>query len=177
MAPERIERLRRIAAMTWRRTLDDRVGISWEEKQRKERTPAVPLPVAEKLIDDKPEHLIERAENERMPEDNRWGFKLDVPEYKCNRGELYNLEVARGTLSARMMAIADIFEALTAADRPYKKAKTLSEALRILGFMRDDRHINADLFELFLTSGVWRRYGEQYLRHEQIDKVDIGQYL
>ena len=77
MAPERIERLRRIAAMTWRRTLDDRVGISWEEKQRKERTPAVPLPVAEKLIDDKPEHLIERAENERMPEDNRWGFKLD----------------------------------------------------------------------------------------------------
>ena len=76
-----------------------------------------------------------------------------------------------------MMAIADIFEALTAADRPYKKAKTLSEALRILGFMRDDRHIDADLFELFLTSGVWRRYGEQYLRHEQIDKVDIGQYL
>ena len=76
-----------------------------------------------------------------------------------------------------MMAIADIFEALTAADRPYKKAKTLSEALRILGFMRDDRHINADLFELFLTSGVWRRYGEQYLRPEQIDEVDIGQYL
>ena len=76
-----------------------------------------------------------------------------------------------------MMAIADIFEALTAADRPYKKAKTLSEALRILGFMRDDRHIDADLFELFLTSGVWRRYGEQYLRPEQIDEVDIGQYL
>jgi len=235
MAPERIERLRRIATMTWRRTLDDRIGISWEEKQRKERTPAATLPVMEKLIDDKPEHLIERGDNDRMPVDNPWGFRLDVPEYKYNRGERYNLEVARGTLSAeerykindhmvqtiimleklpypkhlrdvptiagghhetmdgkgypkrltreqmsltaRMMAIADIFEALTAADRPYKKAKTLSEAVRILSFMRNDRHIDPELFELFLTSGVWRRYGEQYLRPEQIDEVDISQYV
>ena len=80
-------------------------------------------------------------------------------------------------LQGRILAIADVFEALTAKGRPYKNPNTLMEALRILGFMRDDRHINADLFELFLTSGVWRRYGEQYLRHEQIDKVDIGQYL
>ena len=58
------------------------------------------------------------------------------------------------------MAIADIFEALTAADRPYKKPKTLSGALRIMGFMRDDRHIDADLFDLFLRSGVYRTYAE-----------------
>ena len=97
MAPERIERLRRIAEMTWTRTLDDRVGISWEERQRKDRTPAPSLPTVENLIADKQEHLIERAVNERMPADNPWGFNLDVPEYKYNRGELYNLEVMRGT--------------------------------------------------------------------------------
>ena len=235
MAPEHIEHLRQIAATPWIRTLDDRIGISWEEKQRKERTPAPSLPTVEKLICDKQEHLIERADNERMPTDNPWGFKLDVPEYKYNRGELYNLEVARGTLSdeerfaindhvvqsiimleklpypkylrkvpsiagghhetmngkgypkrltreetlltARIMAIADIFEALTASDRPYKKAKTLSESIYILSFMQKDEHIDPDLFTLFLQSGVWRTYAEKYLVAEQIDEVDIQQYL
>ena len=100
MAPERLQRLQEIAGRTWMRTLDDRLGISWEERRRKERTPAPNLPAVEKLIDDKQEHLIERADTEHMPEDNPWGFMLDVPEYKYNRGELYNLEVARGTLSA-----------------------------------------------------------------------------
>jgi len=235
MAPEKTERLRRIAERTWARTLDDRIGISWEEKQRKERTPASPLPVQEKLLDDKTEHLIEREESERIPADNPWGFKLDVPEYKFNRGEIYNLSISRGTLSteerfkindhmiqtiimldklpypkhlrdvpiiagchhetmdgkgypkrlsrdqmpltARMMAIADIFEALTASDRPYKKAKTLSEAIRILSFMRNDRHIDPDLFDLFLTSGIWLEYAHRFLQPEQIDEVDISQYL
>ena len=99
MAPERLDRLRSIAETTWMRTLDDRLGISWEERQRKARTAAPDLPVAERLLDDKPEHLIERTDAERMPADNPWGFKLDVPEHQYNRGELYNLAVARGTLS------------------------------------------------------------------------------
>ncbi|EDY37402.1 chemotaxis sensory transducer family protein [Cyanobium sp. PCC 7001] len=73
---------------------------------------------------------------------------------------------------ARMMAIADIFEALTAADRPYKPAKTLSQALRIMAFMRNDQHIDPDLFELFIRSGVYRRYAEQYLQPQQRDAVD-----
>ena len=80
-------------------------------------------------------------------------------------------------LTARMMAIADIFEALTASDRPYKKAKTLSEAIRILSFMRNDKHIDPDLFELFLTSGIWLEYAQRFLQTEQIDEVDISQYL
>lgn len=78
---------------------------------------------------------------------------------------------------AKMMAVADIFEALTAGDRPYKKAKTLSESLKILSFMKKDKHIDPDLFELFLTSGAYLEYAEQFLRPEQIDKVDIAQYL
>jgi len=81
------------------------------------------------------------------------------------------------SLTARMMAIADIFEALTASDRPYKKAKTLSEAIRIMSFMRNDQHIDADLFKLFLTSGTWLEYGRKFLEPEQIDEVDVTSYL
>jgi HD-GYP domain-containing protein (c-di-GMP phosphodiesterase class II) len=81
------------------------------------------------------------------------------------------------SLAARMMAIADIFEALTAADRPYKQGKTLSEALKIMSFMKRDQHVDPDLFDLFLTSGVYRRYAERFLRPEQVDAVDIAQYV
>ncbi|GAG67847.1 unnamed protein product [marine sediment metagenome] len=80
-------------------------------------------------------------------------------------------------LTARMMAIADIFEALTASDRPYKKAKPLSEAIRIMGFMNKDSHIDPDLFRLFLSSGVYLDYAREYLDPEQIDAVDISEYL
>jgi HD-GYP domain-containing protein (c-di-GMP phosphodiesterase class II) len=75
------------------------------------------------------------------------------------------------------MAIADIFEALTAADRPYKTPKTINEALRIMSFMRNDQHIDADLFDLFLQSEVYRTYAERYLNPVQVDAVDVGQYL
>jgi HD-GYP domain-containing protein (c-di-GMP phosphodiesterase class II) len=81
------------------------------------------------------------------------------------------------SMPARMMAIADIFEALTASDRPYKKAKKLSESLKIMMFMNKDQHIDEDLFELFLTEGVWREYAEAFLDPEQIDDVDISQYM
>lgn len=78
---------------------------------------------------------------------------------------------------ARMMAVADIFEALTAVDRPYKKGKTLSQALRIMSFMVKDQHIDAQLFKLFLTSGIYLQYAKEYLKPEQIDTVDIAEYL
>jgi HD-GYP domain-containing protein (c-di-GMP phosphodiesterase class II) len=78
---------------------------------------------------------------------------------------------------ARMMAIADIFEALTAVDRPYKKGKTLSEAIKIMSFMKKDHHIDPDLFELFLRSGAYREYAERFMKPEQIDQVDLTAYL
>ncbi|TXL23318.1 diguanylate cyclase, partial [Methylococcaceae bacterium HT2] len=79
-------------------------------------------------------------------------------------------------VTARIMALADIFEALTASDRPYKKAKTLSEAIRIMSFMVKDKHIDPDVFRLFLSSGIYQQYAEQYLNPVQIDEVDISQY-
>jgi HD-GYP domain-containing protein (c-di-GMP phosphodiesterase class II) len=234
MVDEKIDRLRAIAAKTWNRTLDDNLGLSWEELKRKDSRNHA-LPVAENLLADKAEHLIKRDEKDRIPEDNQWGFKVKTPRYKYNRGELYNLSVKKGTLSeeeryminghmiqtiimlnnlpypktlrnvpliagshhetmdgngypkklvmseqpltARMMVIADIFEALTASDRPYKKAKTLNESIRILSFMRNDKHIDAELFDLFLSSGVYLEYAKKFLSPEQIDEVNISDYL
>lgn len=78
---------------------------------------------------------------------------------------------------ARMMAIADIFEALTAGDRPYKKAKTLSESVRIMSNLKANQHIDPELFDLFLSSGVYRQYAERFMAPEQIDEVEIAQYV
>jgi HD-GYP domain-containing protein (c-di-GMP phosphodiesterase class II) len=107
-----------------------------------------------------------------------------IPEYAGTHHETligtgYPRKLTAEELSvpARIMAIADIFEALTASDRPYKKAKTLSEAIRILSFFRKDQHIDADLFELFLKSGVYRRFAERYLAPEQMDEVEVEAYL
>ena len=74
------------------------------------------------------------------------------------------------SIPARIMVIADIFEALTASDRPYKKGKTLSQAIKIMGFMKKDEHIDAELFDLFLNSGVHLEYAKRYLKPEQLDE-------
>ena len=235
MAPERIERLQRIAERRWRRTLDDRAGVSADELRRRQQEPAQPLPAWEPLLADRPHHRIARLPQQRLPADNPWGFTMAEPELLYNRGELHNLSVSRGTLSAeerykinehiiqtirmlaalpfpehlravpeiagghhettdgrgyprgltaeqmsplaRMMAIADVFEALTAADRPYKSGKPLSVALAILVTMAIERHLDAELLELFLEAGVWRTYAERFLPAEQRDAVDLGALL
>lgn len=107
-----------------------------------------------------------------------------VPEYACAHHEtMKGTGYPRGllkeqiSLPARIIAIADIYEALTASDRPYKKAKTVSEAIKILSMLKKEEHIDGDLFELFLRSGVYLRYAQKYLKPEQIDAVDITQYL
>jgi HD-GYP domain-containing protein (c-di-GMP phosphodiesterase class II) len=232
MAPEKLERLKTIAAQTWQRHFDDRLGLSHDESKRYSAEPAE-LPATERLIDDKPHHIIARTDLRVL--DPKWGFKVNVPEHLYNYGELYNLSVGRGTLTEeerfkinehvihslvmleqlplpknlkrvpeyagthhetltgtgyprklnaaqlsvpmRIMAIADIFEALTACDRPYKKAKTLSESIKILSFFKKDGHIDPVLFDLLLTSGVYQRYAEKYLLPEQIDEVDIAKFV
>lgn len=103
----------------------------------------------------------------------------NVPEYAGGHhervdGNGYPKQLNKDQLSipARIMGIADIFEALSAGDRPYKKAKTLSESLRILGFMCKDGHIDPDLFKLFVKEKIYLEYGKKYLKPEQIDEVD-----
>lgn len=80
-------------------------------------------------------------------------------------------------IAERVMAIADIFEALTAADRPYKPPKTLSESVKILVAMAREGHVDGQLLQLFLSSGVYRQYAERFLRTEQIDEVDVAYWL
>ena len=235
MAPEKIERLKRIAARTWVRTLSDRIGLSQAERARLSAFPEPDLPARERLLDDKPQHAFHWSDKPRPAFDDQYGFKMSIPDVEYNRGEIHNLCIPYGTLTpeerfkvndhviqsvamleqlpfpaylkrvpeyaaghheradgsgyprgltrddmsipARIMAIADIFEALTATDRPYKAAKKLSEVIAIMARMRQDNHIDPDLFELFLRADVYRRYAEAFLKPEQIDDVDVAQYL
>jgi hypothetical protein len=239
MAPAKVARLEKIAQTQWLRTLDDRIGIAHEELQRKQKTPRPELPMAEPLLSDRPEHIIARPERERLNPDaaqgNVWGFALETPQHLYNRGELYNLSISRGTLTAedrckindhivqtikmlsslpfpkhlsqvpeiagghhekmdgtgypkrlkreqmsapaRMMAVADIFEALTAVDRPYKKGKLLSEAIKIMGFMVKEQHVDPDIFALFLRTGVYLEYARRFMKPEQIDPVNAEETL
>src|SRR5882724_2575187 len=89
-------------------------------------------------------------------------------------GKGYPRGLTRGQMSvqARVMGIADIFEALTAKDRPYKKGKTLTESLQILGRFKLNGHIDPDLFDIFIRKKVYLKYAEQFLDPDQIDEVD-----
>jgi hypothetical protein len=81
------------------------------------------------------------------------------------------------SIPARIMAIADIFEALTSQDRPYKDPMPISVALGILKKMRDSNHIDADLYRVFVQDRVWKRYGDAALAPAQIDVADPSPYM
>ena len=222
-----VERLGAIGRRTWTRTLDKRLGVSRGERERMDKANVPPAPVTECLLADNPEHIIPRTSKDMLPPENRWNFKLDVPDALYNRGELHNLSIRAGTLTleerykindhitrtimmlerlplskelsaareivaahhetmdgkgyprrlvreemswpARIMAVADIFEALTAWDRPYKDSKKLSEALKIMDGFKERDHIDPDVYELFLRSGIPQRYAAEYLHPEQND--------
>lgn len=221
-----LERLQTIGQRTWMRTLDKRLGVGRDERTRMGEDSEL-LPVSEKLLSDKNEHLITHSSASNLDEYSALGIKTKMPMNLYNRGELCNLSVARGTLNfeerykindhttqtilmlnklplpkrmknvpnlagnhhetldgkgyprqlhqedidikTRMLAIADIFEALTAADRPYKPAKTLSEALTILKIFQDNKHIDSDVYELFIKENIPQKYAKKYLLPEQYD--------
>ncbi|EHN69956.1 HD domain-containing phosphohydrolase [Aliivibrio fischeri] len=227
---DNIDRLHSLATRTFTRTLDKRLGLSWEETQllsdSDKQTPSI-----ETVLQNNSSHLIPWDLNRKTDEQ----FNLQPHPFKFNHGEIYNLAVQRGTLTneerflindhiiqtinmlkalpypdhlknipliagghheqmsgkgypygipaselpitARMMAIADIFEALTASDRPYKTPKKLSESLKILAFMAKNKHIDASLFSLFLTDEVYLNYADKFLSSEQIDDVNIQELI
>ena len=106
----------------------------------------------------------------------------NVPEYAGGHhermdGKGYPRGLTRDQMSvqSRCMGIADIFEALTARDRPYKKGKTLSESLSILGKFKLGGHIDPDLFDVFMWEKVYLKYAEQCMDKEQVDDVDLAQ--
>jgi HD-GYP domain-containing protein (c-di-GMP phosphodiesterase class II) len=106
---------------------------------------------------------------------------VNVPEYAGGHHERMDgkgyprgLNRAQMSVQARVMGIADIFEALTAKDRPYKPGKTLSESLAILGKFKENGHIDPDLFDIFIKDQVYLRYAREFLDPEQIDQVDLA---
>ena len=105
----------------------------------------------------------------------------NVPEiagnhHECINGKGYPRGLTGDELSvrARIMCIADIFEALTSPDRPYKKGMMLSQALTIIGRMVEDNHLDRELFKLFVHSRAYMQYAEQYMVAAQIDEPDLS---
>ena len=105
----------------------------------------------------------------------------NVPEYAGGHHEKMDgsgfpkgLQKDEMSVQARIMAVADIFEALTARDRPYKQGKKLSECLRIMGSMKKNRHIDPDIFDIFIKNKVYLDYAEEFLEPNQIDEIDVS---
>jgi HD-GYP domain-containing protein (c-di-GMP phosphodiesterase class II) len=175
MRDEDIEHVKRIAQYRWRDVSGHEAEFLTSDEVKNLTIRAGTLTEDERKVIN--HHIVATI---RMLEALPWPKHLTkVPEYAGGHhermdGKGYPKGLTRDEMSvqARCMGIADIFEALTAKDRPYKKGKTLSESLEILGRMRQNHHIDPDLFDVFVRRKVYRRYAEMFLDREQIDEVD-----
>ncbi|HSC86488.1 MAG TPA: HD domain-containing phosphohydrolase, partial [Polyangiaceae bacterium] len=179
LPPDAQERIRRIGARTFVEGGESRPLLDENELEN--------LTISRGTLTDDERLIINghMVETIRMLEALPFPKHLQrVPEYAGGHhekmdGHGYPKGVYAGDMSvpARAMAIADVFEALTAADRPYKSAKRLSEAMKIMGFMKRDNHLDPALFDLFVTSGTYRRYAAQFLDPSLLDSVDEAALL
>jgi HD-GYP domain-containing protein (c-di-GMP phosphodiesterase class II) len=177
MSDEQRERVRRIAAYRWvgpggaeepllsvEETENLQIGrgtLSMRERQIINNHVAVTIKMLESLP--YPKHL------RRVPE-----YAGGHHEKMDGTGYPQGLSRVQMSIPARMVAIADVFEALTANDRPYKKAMPLSQSLKILGRMKLESHIDPDLFDVFMHDQVYLKYARQYLSPKQIDNIDLA---
>jgi response regulator RpfG family c-di-GMP phosphodiesterase len=170
-------RVSQIAAYSWTNAQGERARFLSEEEERNLLVAYGTLNSAEREVIN--HHIVATI---KMLEALPWPRHLaNVPEYAGGHhermdGKGYPRGLTRDQMSvqARVMGIADIFEALTAKDRPYKKGKTLSESLAILGRMKEGGHIDPDLFDLFVRERVYLRYAREFLDPDQIDEVDVS---
>ena len=239
MRDEDIERLSVIGRRTWLRYFDDRIGISHDELLHIQGTPVAALPASEELLADKPMHLIPWYDGvppvQAGDPRNIWGFDMIPPKVMNNYGEIYNLTIRRGTLTAeerfkindhivqtirmltslpfpkslrrvpeiagrhhekmdgtgypcripgdkmtlpeKVMAVADVFEALTAVDRPYKDAKNLTQTLGIMANMVKEQHLDKDIFNFFLSSGIYLEYAKAYMQPYQLNEHVVEDFM
>jgi HD-GYP domain-containing protein (c-di-GMP phosphodiesterase class II) len=175
MSEDDVARVRRIARYRWRDVAGHEADFLTEDEVKNLTIRSGTLTEDERRIINN--HIVATI---KMLEALPWPRHLaNVPEYAGGHhermdGKGYPKGLTREQMSvqARCMGIADIFEALTAKDRPYKKGKSLSESLEILGRMKEGGHIDPDLFDVFVRRKVYRRYAEMFLDPEQIDRVD-----
>jgi HD-GYP domain-containing protein (c-di-GMP phosphodiesterase class II) len=177
MSAEEQQRVHQIAAYRWHGVDGKECNFLRDDETENLTIRTGTLTVAEREIIN---HHIEVTI--KMLESLPWPKHLkNVPEYAGGHhermdGKGYPRGLTREQMSvqARVMGIADIFEALTAKDRPYKKGKTLTESLTILGKFKLDGHVDPDLFDVFIREQVYLDYAQQFLNPEQIDEVDLG---
>lgn len=176
MTPEDQQRVRDIAVQRqWRNPQGETVGFLSADEVENLTIRAGTLTQAEREIINN--HIVVTI---RMLESLPWARHLArVPEFAGGHhermdGKGYPRGLTRDQMSvqARVMGIADIFEALTARDRPYKQGKSLTEALDILGKLSLNGHIDPDLFDIFVRQKVYRKFVEMFVDAAQIDQVD-----
>ncbi len=175
MPPEAQEQVRKIADYKWLNQSGNTAHFLTDDEIEN-------LSIARGTLTSKEREIINYhiVATIKMLEALPWPKHLShVPEYAGGHhermdGKGYPRGLTREQMSvqARVMGIADIFEALTARDRPYKKGKTLTESLQILGKFKEGGHIDPDLFDVFIRQKVYLRYAEQFLDANQIDRVD-----
>jgi HD-GYP domain-containing protein (c-di-GMP phosphodiesterase class II) len=175
MRPEDQARVSQIARYTWRNEHGDAERFLTRDEEDNLNIAYGTLNTTEREVIN--HHIVATI---KMLEALPWPrHLLNVPEYAGGHhermdGKGYPKGLTREQMSiqARVMGIADIFEALTARDRPYKPGKTLSESLAILGRFKQNGHIDPDLFDVFVRDKVYLRYAREFLDPEQIDAVD-----
>ncbi len=173
MSPDKKDRVKRIAEYRWKPNGKVQGFLSENEVYNLCIQRGTLTPEERQVINDHIVMTIKMLEELPYPKHLK-----NVPEFAGGHHEKldgtgYPKGLTKNEMSvqAKIMAIADIFEALTARDRPYKKGKTLSQAMRILGFMKNDAHIDAQLFEVFVKEKIYLKYAEDYLDPSQIDEV------
>ncbi|MGE4552355.1 MAG: GAF and HD-GYP domain-containing protein, partial [Desulfovibrionaceae bacterium] len=176
MAPDKIERLKGIAAKTYVVDGEERPYLTEDEVMNLSIKKGSLTDAERKIIENHAE--ITREMLVQLPFPKRLAH---VPDYASHHHEKMDgtgypdgLTGDQLSLQSRILAVADVFEALTARDRPYKQPMKLSQAIKILGFMKKDNHIDADVFDLFVNHGLYKQYAEAELNPDQIDEVPQG---
>ena len=175
MKDEDIERVEKLANLEWTDINGDRRSLLNEDEVRNLSIKRGTLNDDEReVINNHIVATIKMLESLPFPKN-----LLNVPEYAGGHHEKMDgsgyprgLRREQMSVQARIMAVADIFEALTASDRPYKQGKKLSECLKIMGFMKKDQHIDPDIFDIFIERRVYLDYAEEFLDPEQIDEIN-----
>ena len=179
MAKELQERVIKISNYPYRQNGKKRSFLSKEEVRNLNIPKGTLLPEERQIINDHIVITIDMLNQLPYPKHLK-----NVPEFAGGHHEKldgtgYPQGLTHDEMSpqAKIMAIADVYEALTAADRPYKDGKKLSLAMRIMGFMKKDYEIDEDLFAIFVKSGAYKQYAEKYLGENQLDEIDEAAVL
>ncbi len=178
VSDEKIDRIKKIAKKNYVSPDGEHPYLTEDEVEN--------LCVRKGSLTDKERNIIENHAGITLKILNELPFpaKLaNVPEFASSHHEkLDGSGYPRGlsekelSLQSRIMAIADVFEALTAKDRPYKEPMKLSKAVKIMEFMKQDKHIDADIYDLFLESQLFYEYAKKQMAPEQIDEPEIGNF-